>query len=313
MSGTAASRGSPGAQRTRPPRSAGPGAGQLDTGAPPTSDGAGKAAAILRRTRTADAARRRRDLLLVNGGTVLLGVLLLVFWEFGAGLVVNRRYVSSPSAVLAELARLVGEGTLWPHLSATMLEATAGYLIGVALGLLGAYAATRSQTFEEVIDPFLRAFYSIPKIALAPLFIMWFGLGYTPKILLAALMVLFVVLVNTIAGIKGIPPGLVSTARVLGAGDWSLARKVVLPAAAPAIMASIRICFARAMVGAILAELIAARSGLGLLIARSSRQFETATVFAGILVIAVLVMSVNGLIRLVERKAMPWSTGAVHG
>lgn len=275
--------------------------------------GSERVAAVLRATRIAYVARRRRGRLLVVGGIVLLGALLLAFWEFGAGLVVNRRYVSSPSAVVAELADLVAGGALWPHLSATMLEVTVGYLIGVALGLLGAYAATRSLTFEEVLDPFLRAFYSIPKIALAPLFIMWFGLGYTPKVLLAALMVLFVVLVNTIAGIKGIQPGLVSSARMLGAGNWALVRKVVLPAASPAIMASVRICFARAMVGAILAEFIAARAGLGLLVARSSRQFETATVFAGILVIAALVMAVNGLIRLIEAKALPWSAGTVHG
>lgn len=275
--------------------------------------GSERVAAVLRATRIAYVARRRRGRLLVVGGIVLLGALLLAFWEFGAGLVVNRRYVSSPSAVVAELADLVAGGALWPHLSATMLEVTVGYLIGVALGLLGAYAATRSLTFEEVLDPFLRAFYSIPKIALAPLFIMWFGLGYTPKVLLAALMVLFVVLVNTIAGIKGIQPGLVSSARMLGAGNWALVRKVILPAASPAIMASVRICFARAMVGAILAEFIAARAGLGLLVARSSRQFETATVFAGILVIAALVMAVNGLIRLIEAKALPWSAGTVHG
>ncbi len=166
---------------------------------------------------------------------------------------------------------------------------------------------------EEVVSPFLIAFYSIPKIALAPLFIMWFGLGYLPKTLLAALMVFLIVLVNSVTGIKSISPGLIEVSRVFGAGGLQLARKVVLPGAAPAIMASIRITFSRAMVGAILAEFIAAREGLGFLIVRASRQFDTPTVFAGIMVIAVLVMSVIGLIRLLERRLLPWNVETVHG
>ncbi|MEK6229193.1 MAG: ABC transporter permease [Actinomycetota bacterium] len=268
---------------------------------------------VLRAVSDGTRARRRRTLLTVWGGSALLGAALLLFWEFGAGLVMNTRYVSSPSEVFDRLVELASGELLWNHIAATMTEAGTGYLIGVAVGLFGAFVLVSLPMVEEVFSPFLIAFYSIPKIALAPLFIMWFGFGYLPKILLAALMVFLIVLVNSVTGIKSISPGLVEVSRVLGAGGLQLARKVILPGAAPAIMASIRITFSRAMVGAILAEFIAATEGLGFLIVRASRQFDTPTVFAGIVVIAVLVMSVNGLIRLLERRLLPWNVETVHG
>ncbi|MEV0819639.1 ABC transporter permease [Nonomuraea rubra] len=254
-----------------------------------------------------------RERLLVRSGIVLLGVALLVLWEFGAPLVVERRYVSSPSEVAARLAELVLDGELWGHIGVTLGEAGAGYLIGIAVGLAAALVLVAVPVLDEIAGPFLAAFYSIPKIALAPMFIMWFGLGVLPKVLLAALMVFLIVLANTVAGVRGISPGLVEVSRVMGARGARLVRTVVLPGAAPAVVASIRLTFSRAMVGAILGEFIAATQGLGFLIVRSSRQFETATVFAGIVVVAVLVMLVNAVIRAVESRALPWCAQGPHG
>ncbi|TMR90333.1 ABC transporter permease [Nonomuraea basaltis] len=254
-----------------------------------------------------------RERLRVRGGIALLGAALLLFWEYGLGLFVERRYVSSPSEVALRLADLVVDGQLWGHIGVTLAEAGAGYLIGIAVGLAAALLLVAVPMLDEITGPFLAAFYSIPKIALAPMFIMWFGLGLLPKVLLAALMVFLIVLANTMAGVRGINPGLVEVARVLGARGATLVRTIVLPGAAPAVVASIRLTFSRAMVGAILGEFIAATQGLGFLIVRSSRQFETATVFAGIAVVAVLVMVVNAAIRAVEARALPWSTGRARG
>jgi NitT/TauT family transport system permease protein len=254
-----------------------------------------------------------RDRIRVRGGIALLGLALLLFWEFGLGLIVEPRYVSSPSEVAVRLVGLAVDGQLWGHIAATMLEAGSGYLIGVAVGLAAALALVAVPALDEILGPFLHAFYSIPKIALAPMFIMWFGLGLLPKILLAALMVFLIVLANTMAGVRGINPGLIDVSRVLGARGLTLVRKVVLPGAAPAVVAGIRLTFSRAMVGAILGEFIAATQGLGFLIVRSSRQFETATVFAGIFVVSMLVMAVNAVIRAVEARALPWNTERPHG
>jgi NitT/TauT family transport system permease protein len=261
------------------------------------------------RARTAAARERAR----VYGGIALLGLALLLIWEFAVGLVIERRYVSKPSEVATRLLDLAIDGGLWGHIATTMSEAGLGYLIGVAVGLVAALLLVAVPLLDEIAGPFLAAFYSIPKIALAPMFIMWFGLGALPKVLLAALMVFLVVLVNTIAGVRGISPGLVDVSRVLGARGPRLVRSVVLPGAAPAVLASVRLTFSRAMVGAILGEFIAATQGLGFLIVRSSRQFETATMFAGIVVVAALVMIVNGVIRLIEARLLPWSTTEVHG
>jgi NitT/TauT family transport system permease protein len=251
----------------------------------------------------------RRERAVVYGCVASLGAALLLFWQYGIGHLVDQRYVSRPSAVAAALANLLGDGELWQHIRATMTEAGLGYLIGVAVGLVMAIVLVSSPLLDEVVSPFVAGFYSIPKIALGPLFIMWFGIGSLPKVLLAALMVFLIVLINTVAGVRSISPGLIEVSRVLGAGGLTLVRKVVLPGAAPAVVASIRLTFSRAMVGAILGEFIAASQGLGFLIVRASRQFETATVYAGVIVVAVLVMAVAGLLRLLEVRLMPWSRG----
>jgi NitT/TauT family transport system permease protein len=266
----------------------------------------------------ADAVRRHRRVVLVEravvtGGIVALGAGALLFWQFALGSIVNTRYVSTPLDVVRSLLILIESGDLLRHIRATMTEAAAGYVIGVGVGLVGAFLLLTTRRGYEVLEPYLLAFYAIPKIALAPLFIMWFGLDLAPKILLAALMVFFIVFMNTIAGVRAIDRGLVDVVRVLGARRLQLLRAVLLPAAAPAIMAAVRVTFARAMVGALLAELISSTEGLGYLIVRASRQFDIATVFGGVLVVAALVMAVNVAIRAFEKRLFPWASGPVHG
>ena len=265
----------------------------------------------------ADVGRRHREQLrvdraLVLGGIAAVGIGFLLFWQFGMGYIVNQRYISTPVEVAASLVERLGSGDLPRHIAATMIAAGGGWVIGIAVGLIGAFLLLMTRRGYEVLEPFLLAFYSIPKIALAPLFIMWFGLALTPKIMLAALMVFFIVFMNTVSGLRSVDRGMVDVARVLGAGRLALIRKVLIPAAAPSIMAAIRVTFARAMVGAILAEFIASREGLGYMIVRAARQFDIATVFAGVVVIAALVMLVNAAIRLIEARLFPWASGTVE-
>jgi NitT/TauT family transport system permease protein len=266
----------------------------------------------------AEAVRRHRravlaDRAVVSSGIVALGVGGLLFWQFALGAIVNARYVSTPVDVVRSLVLLIDTGVLLRHAQVTMTEAAAGYVIGVAVGLVGAFLLMTTLRGYEVLEPYLLAFYAIPKIALAPLFIMWFGLELAPKILLAALMVFFIVFMNTIAGVRAVDRGLIDVVRVLGARRLQLMRAVLVPAAAPAIMAAVRVTFARAMVGALLAELIASTEGLGYMIVRASRQFDIATVFGGVLVVAALVMAVNVAIRAFEKQLFPWVSGPVHG
>ena len=273
----------------------------------------GAAPRVLSETSERHRRRTRTDRLVVTGGVIAIGVTLLLVWEYAIGLVVNTRYVSSPSAVVAALVEQFESGDLSRHITATMTAAGGGYLIGIAVGLSGAFLLMASRRGYDVLEPFLLAFYSIPKIALAPLFIVWFGLALTPKILLAALMVFFIVFMNTVAGVRSVDRGLIDVARVLGAGRLTLIRKILIPAAAPSIMAAIRVTFSRAMVGAILAEFIASTAGLGYMIVRAARQFDVATVFAGVVVIAALVMIVNAAIRLLESRLFPWASEQMAG
>lgn len=253
------------------------------------------------------------DRLVVAAGIAGLGIGTLLFWQFGLTYLVNIRYTSTPADVGRSLVALIESGTLLKHVQVTMTEAGTGYLIGIAVGLGGALLLLMTRRGYDVLEPYLLAFYSIPKIALAPLFIMWFGLGPTPKVLLAALMVFFIVFMNTVAGVRAVDRRLVEVIRVLGASRLQVMGTVLVPAAAPAIVAAIRVTFARAMVGAVLAEMIASTEGLGYMLVRSARQFDIATMFAGIAVIAVLVMSVNVAVSAVERRLFPWASRPVHG
>jgi sulfonate transport system permease protein len=280
----------------------------------PAARDAGRAGAVL--DRVADAERRHRNRLRVVlwSGTTGLGAALLLFWQFGLGHLVNPRYVSDPATVAVTIGELIADGEIVTHLAVTLSEAGIGFLIGATAGLVSAFALTSSRSGYEVFEPFLIGFYSIPKIALAPLFILWFGLGATPKVIMAALLVYFVVFVNTATGIRGVAPGLVRVCRVLGASRRDLLVKVTLPSAAPAIIASLRITVTRAIEGAVLSEFVASTKGLGFLVARASRAFDIATVFAGIVIIAVVVMTANGLLRVLQSRLAPWQQhGRIHG
>jgi NitT/TauT family transport system permease protein len=238
---------------------------------------------------------------------------ILLFWQFGIGHLVNPRYVSDPATIAGRIGELAAAGEIFRHVAVTIGEAAAGFVIGSVLGLASAFALAQTRRGYAVFEPFLIGFYSIPKIALAPLFILWFGLGTAPKIIMAALLVYFVVFVNTATGIREVQPGLLHVCRVLGASRRDLLLKVTLPSAAPAIVASVRITVTRAIEGALLSEFVASTQGLGYLVARASREFDIATVFAGIVIIAAVVLAANGLLRLVQARLAPWHSGRVHG
>lgn len=270
-----------------------------------TTHGTDHGREVLAAVAEAEQRRRRRDRTLRWTGTAGLGVAILLFWQFGIEHLVNPRYVSDPLSVAGRMGELAAEGEIFAHVGVTLGEAGLGFVIGAAAGLVSAFALAQTRRGYEVFEPFLVGFYSIPKIALAPLFIMWFGLGQSPKVIMAALLVYFIVFVNTATGIREVSPGLLRVCRVFGARRRDLLAKIVLPAAAPAIVASIRITFTRAIEGAVLSEFVASTQGLGYLVARASRAFDIETVFAGIVIIAVVVMTANAVLRLVESRLLP--------
>lgn len=252
----------------------------------------------------AKAERRRRVATVVNRVGLLLAVMLV--WEFLSGRVLDLFFFSKPSEILYQLYLLAVEGKLWYHLSFTVQEAVYGYLIGVGSGILLGFLFGRYEVLYRMVEPFVIALYGVPRVALAPLFILWFGLGILAKIVISAVLVFFIIFLNTVTGIRNVDPQLLEVVSVMGASERQKMWKVILPAAAPFIITSMRVCVPLAMIGAIVGEFISTNRGIGYLLTEASGAFQTGMLFAGILILLVVVMAMNFAISLLESKLTRW-------
>jgi NitT/TauT family transport system permease protein len=257
----------------------------------------------------ADRARRaaRMDRLRILAGQLVLLALILGGWAWASGRILDRLFLSDPVSVAKAFWMILLKGTLWYHLRFTLIETLLGYLIGAGLGLGGALAVSMIPAGEPVLRPFVLLAYATPKIALAPLMIIWFGIGILPKVILAATFVFFVVFLSTLAGIATVPPQLVSVVRVMGAAPPAVFRKVVLPSALPFILTSLRLTIPAALIGAVIGEFISSNRGVGYLINAASSRYATAEVFAGIGSLLVVVLCMNAGLSLLERRWSRWS------
>lgn len=262
---------------------------------------------LLEQVERQEAQRARRDRWNTLLGRLAFAAVFFLGWELSSGRFVDQFFVSRPSAIAASFwAMITREGLLY-HLRFTIVEATVGYVIGAAAGLLLGFALARVEIVYRIIEPFIVAFYGIPRIALAPLFILWFGIGITSKIAVAAVMVFFIVFINTIAGIRAAPPQLLQVARVMGASEWDLVAKVIFPAATPFIVAALQITVPQAMIGAIVGEFISSNRGVGHLISRAAGWLDTPGLFAGIFALLVVVLVMNLGINLLGGYLMRWN------
>jgi len=261
------------------------------------------------RTREIHRARRaaRGDRLRVLGWQLLLLALFLASWAWASGRVLDRLFLSDPVSVARAFWAILLKGTLWFHLRFTLTETLLGYVIGATLGLASALLVSLIPAGEPVLRPFVLLAYATPKIALAPLMIIWFGIGIAPKVLLAAAFVFFVVFLSTLAGIGTVSAELVSVVRVMGATPLAVFGKVVLPSASPFIVTALRITIPAALIGAIIGEFISANRGVGYLINAASSRYATAEVFAGILSLLILVLLMNAALSAVERRWLRWA------
>lgn len=262
---------------------------------------------LLERVEREETERARRERTSTLLGRLGFAVLFFLGWELSSGRIVDQFFVSKPSAIAASLWAMIVKEQLVYHMQFTIIEATVGYLIGAAAGLVMGFALARVDFVYRIVEPFIVGFYGIPRIALAPLFILWFGIGITSKIAVAAVMVFFIVFINTIAGIRSAPPQLLSVARVMGASEWDLMRKVVFPAATPFIIAALQITVPQAMIGAIVGEFISSNRGVGHLISRAAGWLDTPGLFAGIFTLLVVVLVMNFGINLLGAHLMRWN------
>jgi NitT/TauT family transport system permease protein len=238
------------------------------------------------------------------GRALLIGAILGV-WAYAAGRWVDTETVSDPLAVFNALIRLIETGHLWPDLWQTVYEVLAGYVLGALAATLLASLFAIFPAMEQAMRPILISVYSIPKVALAPLIVMWFGLGVAPKIILAGGFVFFIVFMNVVAGIESVNRNHINIVRVMGAGRFTILRKIVLPTAIPFLFLGLRLAIPEAMIGAIIGEFISASRGLGFLVYSASNELNTAVSMAALVVLVMVVAVSDVILGLLERFWLP--------
>jgi NitT/TauT family transport system permease protein len=257
---------------------------------------------------TATAKRARRDRWLQRLIMLAPGIALILFWQWASGRLIREIYVSKPTAVAERLYELFTSGEIYPHLWTTGQELVLGYVIGVGGGVIGGYALGRSPRLAAIFEPYVMAFYGVPKIALAPLFIIWFGIGVWSKVALASIMVFFLVFYNVFSGVRSVDRELVNLTLVMGANQRQLTYHVYLPAAAPFVMLGMRLAIPYSVIGVIVGEFTSATQGLGLFIHEASSTYDPAGVFAGIAILLAFVMTANFLAGRLEHRLLRWRT-----
>ena len=237
---------------------------------------------------------------------VALGLVLLLLWQGASGRLVDNFFISNPIDVGTRLAGWVGDGSLFVHLWATVYATVVGFFVGAVGGVvLGIWLGVSPFT-SRLLSPYLNALNALPKVALAPLFVLWFGLGLESKIALAAVLVLFLVFLNTYAGVREVDQDLIDGARLMKATRTQLIGKVIIPSAMSWVFAGLKISVPYALIGAVLGEMIAANRGLGYLVQFSGSQFDSAGVFAVLIVIALLAVALNFLVEIVQHRIQQW-------
>jgi NitT/TauT family transport system permease protein len=256
----------------------------------------------------------------LQGARVLLLIVLICGWQFLVGkpgahpwTLVDEYYVSKPSAIWDAVHGWLNQGVLFSNIWVTTKEMILGFAIGATLGLAIGFFIGTSKFVGEVLTPFISALYSVPRLALVPLFLIWFGLGIASKLAFVAMLVFFLVFYNTYAGVRDVDKDLLDTLRVMGARRRHLYLKVTLPSAMTWILAGLRTSAPYALVGAVTAEMISSNEGMGYLLTRSSGQFFTAGVFGAIVVMMVMAIAVNGLVVLAEHRLLSWKRRGVTG
>lgn len=232
---------------------------------------------------------------------------ILVIWQLSVSFLhVSNTVLPTPLHILASFQELLGSGELVGHLKISVTRAFIGFLLGASLGLLFGIVTGLSNKTEQFLDPSLQMLRTVPHLALAPLFILWFGLGELSKILLIALGAFFPLYVNTLLGIRGVDKKLFDVARILEFSRWQQVTKLILPASLPNILLGVRLSLGSAWLGLVVSELMGASEGIGYLI-MDARQFtRTEVVFVGIIIFALGGKMADSFVRVLESRLLKW-------
>jgi NitT/TauT family transport system permease protein len=241
----------------------------------------------------------------VRLGSLLLLAALLLAWEAACrSLRVPALVLPPPSAIAQALWKGLASGYLWPHLRITALELLLGLAAGCSIGFAAGVALGEHAFSRRLLMPYVVTTQVIPKLALAPLFVLWFGFGMTSTVVITALICFFPILENTLTALQQVPPERLELFRMLGASRAQTLWRLKLPMGLPAILAGLRVAVVLALVGAVVGEFIGASSGLGALIIASQGTMDTSLMFAVLVLISVLGLAVYQATLLLERRLL---------
>lgn len=238
---------------------------------------------------------------------VLLGAALLGAWQalVSAG-ILDKFFFSRPSEVATRVWQWLVTGSIWEHLFVTLTEAFLSFAIGAALGVGLGFLLARVGWLAALLDPYIRMANALPRVVLAPIFLLWFGLGIWSKVALGVTVVFFIVFFNTYQGVREVEPVLLNNARMLGATERQLARHVLLPSALTWIFSSLHVSVGFAIIAVVVGEYLGASKGVGYVISQAEGVFDTTGVFAGMTVLASVVLAVGSGVSRLERWLLRW-------
>lgn len=243
----------------------------------------------------------------INLYRILAVLIFLGVWE---GLtrsgVIGPFFLTPPSDIALTIVELSNSGALWGNVGVTMQETLVGFIVGVIVGAVFGFVIGLSPALNSFTGPFITMMNSVPRIALAPLFVLWFGIGTSSKIILVFTLVVFIILTNTIAGTQNVDRDHLNLARLLGASRAKLIAKVVLPSVLPWVIAAMRVAFAYAIAGAVVGEMFLGQGGLGYLIIAGSGTFDISQIFAALVMVVILAYVFDRLLAAGEDYVLRW-------
>ncbi|WP_280268194.1 ABC transporter permease [Nocardia wallacei] len=252
----------------------------------------------------------RRSRIRTWGLRIALIALWLGSWELTASLWIDPFFYSKPSLIWQRIVEWFTEGTqfgsIWLQIFTTVEEAVLGFVIGAAAGVVLGVLLGRSRYWAEVLAPFIKALNAVPRIVLASLFIIWFGLGLESKVATVVVLTFFAVFFNAFTGAREVDGNVIDNARILGASRWQVLSQIVLPSATTWILSSLHTAFGFALIGAVVGEYAGASKGLGLLISNAQGTFDAAGIYAGMIIITVVALLAEWGIGATEGRLLKW-------
>ncbi|GLF98471.1 ABC transporter permease [Streptomyces yaizuensis] len=259
---------------------------------------------VARRDRPGGAERAARAAERTWRPAALLLACFAAWWAVAAAELVEPYLVPSPGATLDVLTGR--PGYLWQHTWVTTYETLLGFGIAVAVGVLAAVIMVYSATVEKTLYPILLFAQVVPKIAVAPLFVVWLGFGTAPKILIAVLIAFFPVVISMVTGLRSVDPEMLDLAATMGAGPWQTFTRIRFPASLPHLFAGLKVAVTLAVTGAVVGEFVGADEGLGYVIFQANGNLDTPVLFAALLVMSLIGVVLFVLVELAEKLLLPW-------